>query len=160
MSALKEQKKHIDAFYYYFGITEKGHNISTAIRATAEHVGVTPRTIWNWYDKFNWEQKSQDKQKAIVEEMEKQSNKTLAENRLNYLRVFHKLLDRFINDDFPAEISSVKELDLVVKTCLVLQDAPSEVTKTSNINHNIDADALFDEELMKTIAMEEENADE
>lgn len=91
--------------------------------------------------------------------MEKKDNQTLAENRANYLKILHKLLDDYIKDGFPAQIESVKDLETVIKNCLVLQNAPSEVVKNDNTNINVNADSLFDEDLMRKIAEQEEMYD-
>ena len=91
-STMKEKPKHIDAFLYFFALTEKGHSATDAVDCTAEHAGVKPRTVWRWYKEFNWEDKADAKRLKILEEVEKQESKTLAENRANYLRILHKVL--------------------------------------------------------------------
>lgn len=153
---MKERTKHIDAFNYFFIIMEKGYTTSDAVKLTAEHMGVTERTMWKWYEDLDWKIKTEKKQEKVVEEMEKQSAKTLAENRLNYLKILHKLLDNLITNDFPVEINNIRDLDTVIKACLVLQNAPTEVSYTSNVNTNIDTSNLFDESIMKNILEREE----
>ena len=74
------------------------------------------------------------------------------------MKILHKILDQFIKDGFPVKIESMKDLDIIIKNCLVLQDAPSEVIKQDTVNVNIGADSLFDDELMKKIIKEEEEA--
>ena len=74
------------------------------------------------------------------------------------MKILHKILDQFIKDGFPVKIESMKDLDIIIKNCLVLQDAPSEVIKQDTVNVNIGAESLFDDELMKKIIKEEEEA--
>ena len=152
---MKEERRHLDAFSYWFALTEKGHKTSKAVEATAKHCQVSERTVWTWYDEFDWEQRAVTKRAKIQEKIEEKENETLAQNRANYLKILHKLLDDYIKREFPVQIESVKDLETVIKNCLVLQDAPSEVTKTDNVNINIDADSLFDEGLMKRITQQE-----
>lgn len=157
---MKEKPKHIDAFHYFFALTEKGHTITDSIKITSEHVGVLPRTVWKWYTEFDWNTKSDVKRAKIIKEMEEKENQTLAQNRANYLNILHKELDDFIKADFPAKIESIKDLEIVIKNCLLLQEAPTEVTKTSNVDVKIDASDFFDEELMDKIIEEELEAEQ
>ena len=144
---------------YWFALTEKGHSTTQAIEVTAEHCRVNIRTVWKWHDWFDWKSRADERRQEIQREMEKKDNQTLAENRANYLKILHKLLDDYIKDGFPAQIESVKDLETVIKNCLVLQNAPSEVVKNDNTNINVNADSLFDEDLMRKIAEQEEMYD-
>ena len=152
---MKEQKKHLDAFSYFFNLLEKGYTLTDSIGLTGEHCNVTERAVWNWYSEFEWENKTNIKRAKILEKMEEEENKTLAQNRLNYLKIMHKLLDNFIQDDFPVDISNVRDLETVIRNCLVLQEAPTEYTKNMNTNIDIEANNLFDEEKMRKILEEE-----
>ena len=71
----------------------------------------------------------------------------------------HKLLDDLIKADFPVKIDSIKDIDTVVKLCLLLQEAPTEVTKTNNETLLINAGDFFDEELIDKIIEEELEAE-
>lgn len=154
---MKEQPKHIDAFHYFFALTEKGYTITDSVNVTADHCNVTVRTLWKWYKEFNWEEKSDKKRAKIIKEMEKKENKTLAENRAIYLNIVHKVLDNAMKEKLKgAKINSVSDLDKAIKLGLVLQNAPTEVTKNDNINYNIEAESIWDEEKIKQILLEEE----
>lgn len=150
----------MDAFSYWFALTEKGHTTSESVQATAEHMGVNVRSVWKWYDNFDWKDRAEKKRADINRKMEEQENKTLAENRANYLKILHKLLDNYIKDGFPVQIETVKDLETVIKNCLVLQDAPTDVIKNNTTQINVDAESLFDENLMRKIAEQEEEVDE
>ena len=151
-----EQRQHLDAFNYWFSLTEKGYSITEAIEVTAEHCNVYVRTVWKWHDAFDWKARAEQRRKEIQKELEKKDNQTLAENKANYLKILHKILDDYIKEGFPVGIESVKDLETVLKTCLVLQNAPSEVVKSDNTNVNIEAESLFDEDLMRKISEQEE----
>lgn len=157
MSKIKEEPRHRDAYLYWFNLTENGFTTTEAIKETATYSGVVERAVWNWYKKFKWDERAQKRREKIMEEVEKKENRTLAENRLSYLKILHKLLDDYIQDGLPAQIESVKDLEIVIKNCLVLQDSPTEVVKnkTTQTNINIDAEDLFDEDLMRQIIEEE-----
>lgn len=155
---MKERPKHTEAFQYFFTLLEKGHTPTDSVKATAEHCDVIPRTVWKWYKEFDWERRSDIKRQKIVEEMEREEIKTLAQNRLNYLNILHKLLDDMIKDGFPVKIESVKDLEVVFKTALLLQNAPTEVTKNSNVNVHMGVEE-FDENLIDKIIAEEMKAE-
>lgn len=157
---MKEKKKQIDAFAYFFNLLEKGYTLTESIGLTGEHCNVTERTVWNWYSQLDWEKRTQDKRAKILEKMEEEEIKTLAQNRLNYLKIMHKILDNFIQDDFPVEINNVRDLETVIRNCLVLQEAPTEYTKNMNTNMDINANTLFDEEKMRKILEEEKEEEE
>ena len=155
MIEMQEQRKHMDAFNYWFALTEKGHSTTQAIEVTAEHCGVNVRTVWKWHDWYDWKNRANERRKEIQKELEKKDNQTLAENKANYLKILHKLLDDYIKNGFPAQIESVRDLETVIKNCLVLQNAPSDVIKNDNTNINVDAESLFDEDLMRRIVEQE-----
>lgn len=157
---MKEKPKHLDAFRYFFALTEKGHEVTDAIPLTAEHCGVKPRTVWRWYKEFDWDSRSDEKRAKIQAEVERKENQTLAQNKINYLNILHKLLDDMIKKGFPVEIESVTDLEKVIKNCLLLQNAPTDVTKTDNVNVHVDASEYFDEELIDKIIAEEIEAEE
>lgn len=157
---MREQRKHMDAFSYWFALTEKGHTISESVNATAEHCGVNVRTVWVWYDEFDWDARAKLKREDINRRMEEEENKTLAENRANYLKILHKLLDDFIKNGFPVQIETVKDVETVIKNCLVLQDAPTDVIKNNTTQINVNAESLFDEGLMMKIVQQEELLEE
>ena len=157
---MREQRKHMDAFSYWFTLTEKGHTISESVNATAEHCGVSVRSVWVWYDEFDWDERARLKREDINRRIEEQENQTLAENRANYLKILHKLLDDYIKDGFPVQIETVKDLETVIKNCLVLQDAPTDVIKNNTTQINVDAEQLFDENLMRKITQQEELLEE
>lgn len=152
---MKEQIKHIEAFEYYFNLIEKGHTLSNSIRATSEHYNVSERTVWNWYNKLGWEKKEINKKAEIAQKVAEQTNREYSENRVRYLQVLHKILDNFINEGFPVKIESAKDLEIIIRNCLVLQDKPTEFIKTKNINENIKMEELFDEDLISQIIDEE-----
>ena len=157
---MREQRKHMDAFSYWFALTEKGHTISESVNATAEHCGVSVRSVWVWYDEFDWDERARLKREDINRRIEEQENQTLAENRANYLKILHKLLDDYIKDGFPVQIETVKDLETVIRNCLVLQDAPTDVIKNNTTQINVDAEQLFDENLMRKITQQEELLEE
>ena len=151
----RELPKHRDAFYRYFTHLENGCNHTQSMKKAAEESGITDRTMFRWYKKFNWEDKTLRKQAEIAREMERKSTKDFAENRLKYLNILHKMLDTFVKDGLPVEIESTKDLDIVIKNCLILQEQPTEIQKTSNLNINTNMNQYIDDELLDEIIDED-----
>ena len=78
------------------------------------------------------------------------------------MKINHKLLDKFINDDFPVEIESIRDYDTIIKLCLLLQEEATVINKGQNINIDVvkDYNDLFDEDLMEKILDEEEHTEQ
>lgn len=155
---MKEEQIHLDAFETYFGYKQENLTTNKSINLIAEKYGYSQRTIWKWYKEFNWKTKEQKRRNEISEIIAKKHNQEIAKNKSNYLKVAHKLLDNFINEDFPTEIESVRDLETIVKLCLLLQEEATEISKGEQVQVDIteQVNKLFDEDKMKMI-LEQEN---
>ena len=153
-------QRHYDAFNYFFNLTQKGYGTTEALKLTAEHVGIGIRRMWIWYDDLDWKNKRLKRLEDIQKEYEKRENRELAKNQKRYLDILHKLLYNYVEDGLPAGIESVRDLETVIKTSLLLQNAPTEVTSTeskSEVKVESDSlDGLFDKDLMRKILDEED----
>lgn len=157
---VQPQRKHYDAFNYWFNLTQKGYSTTEAIELTADWVGIGVRRMWIWYKDLDWKGKSQQRMRDIQKEYEKKENRTLAKNKKKYLDICHKLLYDYVENGLPTEVESVKDLETLIKTCLILQDAPSKVVKQDqDVNVEVaDNSNLFDKDLMaKIIEQEKDN---
>ena len=67
-------------------------------------------------------------------------------------------LDNFIKEDFPTEIGNVRDLETVIKLCLLLQEEATEISKGEQVQVDLtdQVNKLFDEDKMKAI-LEQEN---
>lgn len=159
---MDEQQKHIDAFNQYFEYKQSGYTTSKAIHLVHEKTGLTERTIWTWYKELDWKLKEQERQIEVNKIIEKEQNEEIAKNKVKYLKINHKLLDKFINDDFPVEIESIRDYDTIIKLCLLLQEEATVINKGQNINIDVvkDYNDLFDEDLMEKILDEEEHTEQ
>lgn len=153
------QKKHYDAYNYWFNLTEKGYKTVEAMELTAEEFGVTLRCIQNWASEMEWQKEAMDRRKDIQKKVEKKANQTLANNRKKYLDIIHRVLYDYVRNDLKdARIESMKDLEIAIKTGLLLQDAPTDVVKqdNTNLNYEVDASDLFDKNKMREILEKEE----
>lgn len=152
------QKKHYDAFNYWFSCTQEGDTTTDAVKKTSDFMGVSTVTIWNWYNEMNWQEEAQRRLKQIQKELEKRENRTFAQNQKKYLDILHRLLYEYVEDGLPAKIESVKDLEIVIKNSLLLQDAPTEnVKQKTEHTGNLEVTApLFDKSKMEEILRQEE----
>ena len=154
------EPKHYDAFNYYFSRKQEGDSNAEAMRQTAKEFNVSFRTIENWYYNMNWKQKSAQRTEQIQKEVERMENNTFAKNKKKYLDIYHRILYEFVEDGLPAKIESIRDLETVIKNSLLLQDAPTEVTKTET-EHSGKVEVatpLFDRAKMEKILEQEKQS--
>ena len=157
---MRIEKKHYDAFNYWFSLTQEDMTTSDAVFKTADHMGVTVRTVWKWYERMDWQKEAQRRRKEIQREVERKENHTFAQNQKKYLDILHRLLYDYVEDGLPAKIESVKDLEIVIKNSLLLQDAPTENVKqeTEHKGSVEVATPLFDRNKMEEILAKEEKS--
>lgn len=162
---MRVTKKHYDAFNYWFGCTQEGLNTTESVEATAEHFDMSPHTVWKWYYGMDWKSDAQRRMREIQKELERRDNRTFAQNQKKYLDILHRLLYEYVEDGLPAKIESVKDLEIVIKNSLLLQDHPTENIKSENDTIHggsvgVEAQGLFDRDKMKQIiSQEKENSE-
>lgn len=154
----EEKQIHLDAFETFLEFRLNNQTINKSINLVAEKYDYSVRTVWIWYKDFDWKSREKQRRAEIHEITVKKHNQEIAKNKNNYLKVAHKLLDNFINDDFPTEIASVRDLETVVKLCLLLQEEATEISKGEQVQVDLteQVNKLFDEDKMRTI-LEQEN---
>lgn len=154
-----EEKQHqLDAFETFLEYRLNNQTINKSINLVAEKYDYSDRTIWKWYKWFDWKSREQVRRAEINEITIKKHNQEIAKNKSNYLKVAHKLLDNFIKEDFPTEIGNVRDLETVIKLCLLLQEEATEISKGEQVQVDLtdQVNKLFDEDKMKAI-LEQEN---
>lgn len=162
MGEHEEKQLHLDAFEAFLDYRLNNQTKSKSIRLVAEKFDYTSRQVWKWYKWFDWEERERKRRAEINEITIKKHNQEIARNKSNYLKVAHKLLDNFIQEDFPTEIGNVRDLETVIKLCLLLQEEATEISKGEQVNVDLteQVNRLFDEDKMKKILVEERMLDE
>lgn len=156
--AHEEKQIHFDAFETYLDFRMNNQPVSKSIGLVADKYEYSNRMVWKWYQWFDWRSREKERRAEIQEITVRKHNQEIAKNKNNYLKVAHKLLDNFIKDDFPTEIVSVRDLETVVKLCLLLQEEATEISKGETVNVDLtdQVNKLFDEDKMRLI-LEQEN---
>ena len=155
---MRIEKKHYDAFNFWFGCTQEGDGVTEALNRTAVEFDVSERTIRRWYSDMDWSGLSDRRLRDIQREVERRDNRTFAQNQKKYLDIFHRLLYDYVEDGLPAKIESIKDLEIVVKNSLLLQNQPTENVqqKTEHSGEvRVESEPLFNRELMEEILEQE-----
>ena len=158
---MRIEQKHYDAFNFWFSCTQEGDTTTQALERTAEEYGVTSRTTRKWYDDMGWKKMAQKRMKQIQREVERRENRTFAQNQKKYQDILHRLLYEYVEDGLPAKIETVKDLEIVIKNSLLLQDAPTENVKQET-KHSGEVEVstpLFDKNRMEDILKQEKEND-
>ena len=157
MSEHEEKQIHYDAFESYLEYRLNNQSVSKSISLVAEKYEYANRTVWKWYQWFDWKTREAVRRQEIQELTVRKHNQEIARNKSNYLKVAHKLLDNFINDGFPTEIGNVRDLETVVKLCLLLQEEATEISKGEQVQVDLtdQVNKLFDEDKMRSILVQE-----
>ena len=129
---MKELQKHLDAFELYFQYKQSGHNITQSIKLLKGKCKVSEKSLYKWKEEFDWDEKETIRSLEINKEVQKKTNSTVANNKAQYLGIYHRLLKKLEKDGYPIEISSIHDLNLVIKGSLLVQDEPTEHIKENS----------------------------
>lgn len=162
MGEHEEKQVHLDAFESFLEFRLNNQTINKSINLVAEKYDYANRTVWKWYKWFDWKHREKQRRAEIHEITVRKHNQEIAKNKSNYLKVAHKLLDNFINDGFPTEIGSVRDLETTIKLCLLLQEEATEISKGEQVNVDLteQVNNLFDKDKMKLILEQEKMMEE
>jgi hypothetical protein len=114
---MKELQKHLDAFELYFQYKQSGHNTTQSIKLVKGKCKVSEKSLYKWKEEFDWDERETIRSLKINKEVQKKTNSTVANNKAQYLGI---------------EISSIHDLNLVIKGSLLVQDEPTEHIKENS----------------------------
>lgn len=159
---MRETREKLDAFEYYVTLMDNGYNKSKAMKAIGKKYDRYFRTIWKWCSEFDWENRYYKRMMKVQKQIEAKRVRDLADNKILYLSQVHKLLNDFVEEGkekgkLPVKIKTVRDLEILIKLALVLQESPTDYQQRNNINIDVESEELFDKELMKQILEEEED---
>lgn len=130
---MEEEQTHLDAFELYFKFRQEGLKVKESIERVAVEQNLGKSTLWKWKKNFNWDDKEAVRSAEINQEVQKQTNSTIIDNKTRYLSFLHKLLDKvLVKDkdgnviDITLNIENINDLKKVIDTSLLLQGEPTE----------------------------------
>lgn len=138
---MKELQRHLDAFEIYFKHKQEGRNTKEAITLVSMELKFSETSLYKWKKEFDWDGREAIRSREIQRKIEEKTNNTIIENKIKYLSFYHKLLDD-LRRDWNLKIDNVRDLEVVTKNALLLQDEPTEHVKektqtTLKIDHNL-----------------------
>ena len=92
-------------------------------------MGVKERTMWKWYKELGWKVKQDKKSEEIAKLVDKKSTKEFAENRIKYLKIFHKILDKFIKDEVKKLSKQLAPYKRPINISVIDQPLPRTATR-------------------------------
>jgi len=79
---MKEKLKHIEAFEYFYSMG--GAAIIKNCRKVALKFHISERTFWNWYKKFNWKERVDQRNIENAKSLGKKTDKAVVNTKANY----------------------------------------------------------------------------
>ena len=79
---MNETIRHIEAFDYYYSLGGTP-TVSNCTRV-AEKFHISQRTFWNWYKKFNWSNRIEQRNIELANKLERKTNKIILNTKADY----------------------------------------------------------------------------
>lgn len=126
-----EEQEHIDAFNLYFQLRQQGHNKTEAVRRVAAKHSVSETTVWMWKKKFRWDERESVRAAEVNRKVEEHLNEQLADFKAQYLgllndMIFQVIEEREVDSEVALQITSITDLERVVKLALLIQGESTE----------------------------------
>lgn len=131
---MKEQYRHKDAFEHYYLKLNEGMTIAESVISVANTFNVNDRTVRRWREYFDWENKMAIRDVSIQNSLEERINATIVDNKAKYLGIIHFSLNKYIDevnnkDREPVYIENSKDLVRLIKTSLLIQNQPTNISE-------------------------------
>jgi hypothetical protein len=130
---MKETPRHIEAFEFYYAAGDKRSYVSTACR-----FNVAKKTIERWANKFNWQQRVEQRDiensKALEDKLKPQTNKTIVNTKADYraeIKTQLGILKAILN----KSIEKIKARDIIdISNTNDLKDVINSYTKLCDMD--------------------------
>jgi len=117
---MKEKLKHKKAFEFFYSLG--GEASEKNCRKVSEKFHISERTFWNWYKKFNWKERVEQRDIENGKKLEKKVNKAVVNSRADYRALIKKVVKEFekrlkagkIRISRPEDLSIMAKLDLLM----------------------------------------------
>lgn len=91
---MKEDRIHVKAFEYWYA-TGGGSTGQAVSRAVTEKCGVSQRTFWNWYKRFNWKARAIERNEALADKLAEAVIAETLKTREELLQIVHLCIEEF-----------------------------------------------------------------
>lgn len=122
---MTETLRHKDAFEFYYALGEK-----RSYKQVAERFGTSKTTVYNWANRYNWAERIEQRDIEIARQLEQKTNTTITNEKARYRTIIKRAIHQFAKklDQGDVDISSVNDLDKLIKLDLLLMGEPTERT--------------------------------
>ena len=136
---MKELQRHLDAFELYFQYKQSGCNTKQSISKVMVELKWSESALYNWKEEFDWDGREAIRSLEINKELQKKTNTSIVDNKIQYLGIYHRLLKKLADNGYDIDIKCINDLNLVVKGALLVQDEPTEhIKEDSSQTHSVD----------------------
>ena len=121
---IKEGLKQIEAFEHFYSLGGKATKENC--RRVAETMQMSARTFWNWYKRYNWKEKVEQRNIENSKKIEAKTDKTIVNSKADYradiktqLGILKAILNKVIQDfksNNVLDVDNVKDLEKVINS--------------------------------------------
>ncbi len=127
---MREHQNHIEAFELFYSLGGKASDKNCG--KVGVKFGVSCNTIWNWYKKFNWHERVDQRNIENSKELAKKTNETVIAIKANYraeikaqFSILKKMLNELIKkfkEDEDQKDKSIDKKGIEIKDVTGLKD--------------------------------------
>lgn len=93
----------------------------------SEKFNVSESTVWRWYKNLNWNDRENKRKHEILMELERKNIENVVDFKVRALGITGNLIEVFIGNIRRLRITSMRDLDMVIKLHLLLLEQPTEI---------------------------------
>jgi len=136
---VNEKFRHREAFEYFLSLG--GGASAKNCTKVAQKFQISERTFWNWYKKYNWRERVEQRDIENAKKLEKKVDKAIVNSKADYRALIKKVVKAF-EDKLKAgkiRISKPEDLNVMAKLDLLMMGESTEKQDT-NIYVTIEKD--------------------
>lgn len=130
---MKETLKHQQAFEYYYSLGPQ-----RSLAEVASKFGVTRPCATQWYQRFNWERRIQERDNKIMQPIREETDATVAEQMKQYRTIIKASVAEYIKrlKDNKIKIDKVEDFIKLVELDMKLNGYISNIIKEEDNKNN------------------------
>jgi len=141
---MKETLRHQEAFNYYYSLGNERKLSSVAVQYK-----VTKRSVFKWSKEFNWQQRVEERDAKISQQLNKVAEKEEFLTRADYRSLVKEMVTLFKKrlSEGKIVLSSSRDLETLAKLDLLMTGEATDIHEFRELDGNLTK--LTDEELRK-----------
>lgn len=113
---MKETFRHREAFEFFYSLG--GNPSAENCRKVSEKFHISDRTFWNWYKKFNWKLRVEQRDIENAKVLEKKTNESIIDEKVEIrsmirtqFNIFKQSLDDYIQKNKFTELKTISDFN-------------------------------------------------